>query len=195
MLEQIISELGGINILIKRQVVNYQNKVIGVIVDAPGMQGDLFVPCFPSSLITTVPYIYMDDNSLEWNTYSNTVNALKQLSTNSSGKILSLPVIKVIDDGLIVGIITETNQFIQIMPPEENIYEDELIVQSNSNYLVADSQIAFNQEKDVEREKVIKNIKLESNFYNVFRNSIKVLLSDAKNMKKLERTYRISLIM
>ena len=191
MLEQIISELGGINILIKRQVVNYQNKVIGVIVDAPGMQGDLFVPCFPSSLITTVPYIYMDDNSLEWNTYSNTVNALKQLSTNSSGKILSLPVIKVIDDGLIVGIITETNQFVQIMPPEENIYEDELIVQSNSNYLVADSQIAFNQEKDVEREKVIKNIKLESNFYNVFRNSIKVLLSDAKNMKIRENLQNI----
>jgi hypothetical protein len=33
---------------------------------------------------------------------------------------------KVIEDGLIVGILTETNQFIQIDPPSENIHEDYL---------------------------------------------------------------------
>ena len=97
----------------------------------------------------------------------------------------SQPVIKVVDDGLIVGIITETNQFVQIMPPEENTYDDGLIVQNNSNYLIADSEIAFNREKDLQREKVIRSISLESNFYNVFRNSIKVLISDAKNMKTI----------
>ena len=72
------------------------------------------------------------------------------------------------------------------MPPEENTYDDGLIVQNNSNYLIADSEIAFNREKDLQREKVIRSISLESNFYNVFRNSIKVLISDAKNMKTRE---------
>ncbi len=191
LLEKLINELGAIDFLIKKQIVNYQNKVIGVIINGPSMSGDIFVPCFPSAILTSMTYIYMDDPSLEWNNYTNTVSGLKQLSINSNGKILSLPVIKVIDDGLIVGIITETNQFVQIMPPEENIYDDELIVQSNSNYIVADSEIAFNQEKDVEREKVIKHIKLESNFYNVFRNSIKVLISDAKNMIIREKIQNI----
>ena len=191
MLETLINNLGAIDILTKKQIVNYQNKVIGVIIDSPVMTGDLFVPCFPSAIMMSTPYIYMDDPSLKWNTYTNTVAALKQLSNSSNGKILSIPVIKVIDDGLIVGVITETNQFVQIMPPEENIYDDDLIVQSNSNYIVADSNIALNQEKDVEREKVIKNIKLESNFYNVFRNSIKVLISDANNMKIRETLQNI----
>ena len=39
------------------------------------------------------------------------------------GEIFSLPILKVVNDGLIIGIITETNQFVMLKDPEENIYD------------------------------------------------------------------------
>ena len=48
--------------------------------------------------------------------------------------------IKVIEDELVVGIITETNQFLQLQQPEENIQKDELIEQNDNNYVTSDIQ-------------------------------------------------------
>ena len=87
-LEKLINALGSIDILVKHQVVNYQNKVIGVTVDTPETAGSIFVPCFPSAVNMSIPYIYMDDSSLEWNTYTNTVATLKKIAISSNGSIL-----------------------------------------------------------------------------------------------------------
>ena len=87
----------------------------------------------------------------------------------------------VFDDGLIVGIITETNQFVAIDPPNENIIDDGLNVINGSNFLIADKVAQTETNVDIERKTVIKNIELESNFYNVFRNSMRILLNDPIN--------------
>ena len=50
-----------------------------------------------------------------------------------------LPRFKVIEDEMIIGIITETNQFIGINPPEIDQYGDDLQILHESNYIVADT--------------------------------------------------------
>jgi hypothetical protein len=46
--------------------------------------------------------------------------------------------------------------------------------------------IATSQTNDTERTSYIKRIQLETNFYNVFRNTIRILLNDYENIKKRE---------
>ena len=84
------------------QVINYKNKVIGVIVSVKGISG--FLPCRPSGMIIDIPYITMDDDI--WTNYTNTVNFLKFINKEFKKQIPCLPVMKVIEEELVVGIIT-----------------------------------------------------------------------------------------
>ena len=60
-------------------------------------------------------------------------------------KVLSLPEFKVLEDGLIVGIITETNQFVGISPPEQDTYGDDLSILNENNYITSGYNIYFIQ--------------------------------------------------
>ena len=178
-LPDLMKKLGSLSYIVHNQVLNYQGKVIGVMVgDEDSARG--FIPCFPSAINLSIPYIYMDNPAI-WHSYRDTIAFLLEVNEKSKGGVLSKPIIKVIDDGLIVGIITETNQFIEVDPPNENIVDDGLHVINSSNFLVADKVAETDASSDLERKLVIKHIELESNFYNVFRNSIRILLNDPKN--------------
>jgi len=68
-------------------VVNFTNKVIGVIAEEPGVSGRKgFVPCYPSAidenLKHNLDYVFMTDINL-WNTYDNTVQFLDKLEKRS----------------------------------------------------------------------------------------------------------------
>ena len=179
MMQDLVKQIGQLGYIVKKQVINYQGKVIGIIVEND-TESYGFLPCFPSSVNLDIEYVYMDDPDL-WSPYEDTVTFLTDVNQKSKGNILSKPVIKVIDDGLIVGVITETNQFIAIDPPNENIIDDGLNVINGSNFIMADKVAQTDTTIDTERKTVIKNIELESNFYNVFRNSIRILLNDPVN--------------
>ena len=56
--------------------------------------------------------------------------------------------LKVLEDNLIVGILTETNQFIPINPPSENIYDDTLRTYEGLNYVTSDNKTLLSNEKD-----------------------------------------------
>ena len=100
-----------------------------------------------------------------------------------------LPKLKVIEDELVIGILTETNQFIQISPPSE-IIDDSLPEVRENNYVLADSNIlTMRNEVDTERINIIRTIKLEQNFYNTFRNVIRMLINKYENI-----TFRKQLI-
>ena len=101
---------------IEGQVLNYRNKVIGVRVKKHDDQPILFVPCFPSPIIKDLKTNYMDDIEI-WLDYEQTRNRLSVISSETDGKILSRPVIQIMEDGLVVGLLTETNQFVQVNPP------------------------------------------------------------------------------
>ena len=205
-----IQEYKGYKIL--KLVVNFHNKVIGVLVENPlNITG--FVPCYPSKIENIfkdeeIEYVFMTDLNL-WNTYDNTINFLQDLEKRSKKKIIGeekkeinripcAPAFKIIEDELIVGILTETNQFIQLSQP---ISEGEINPKNNipsfKNYMInptsyivdtkarpmiqSDVIISTSNKVDEERVDYVKKIKAETNFYNVFRNTIRILLNDYKN--------------
>ena len=187
---------------IVKLVINFNAKVIGVLAKSPeGIQG--FVPCYPTALSDNLKqnldYVLMTDPNL-WNTYENTVDFLTNLEKRSSKKrqqsdIPCKPVFKIVEDELVVGILTETNQFIQLSQPipEQDIRskknlisikDKNYIINKNNNPMIqSDVIITTSNKEDVERVDYIKRIKLETNFYNVFRNTIKILLNDYQNIK------------
>jgi hypothetical protein len=109
------------------------------------------------------------------------------------------PEFKIVEEEMVVGILTNTNQFIQISQPirvDEIISELDLPSITDENYIVnskerplvqTDSQITTQNSVDTERVDYIKKIKLETSFYNVFRNTIKILLNNYENIKIREK--------
>jgi hypothetical protein len=187
--------------------LNYQPKVIGLFVSAPGhnQTRGFFVPCLPSPISkSSTKTIYMDDKLLWNNNYNTTIKQLKQLK-NKNGEILCAPRLKIIDDNLVVGILTETNQFIQISPPEspENI-DNELETIDHSNYLIPEKILTTSKKGDSERERTIRKISIESQFYQVFRTQMRILLNiyDKRRLrqhildciKETELTYKQKLL-
>jgi hypothetical protein len=91
---------------------------------------------------------------------------------------------------MVVGVLTDTNQFIQIDPPMENIeLDDGLTVLNGSNYLIADMDVLTKplQKKDrlkndslktdTLQNKTVRSIYLESQFYSSFRSTIRIVLN------------------
>jgi hypothetical protein len=170
--------------VVESQVLNYNGQVIGVIArknvrmdSKKVLKG--FLPCFPSAFLK-----YLDTDAL-WldadysDTYENTVGFLKQVYKDLNGRIPCKPKIKVIEDELIVGVLTETNQFIAISPPVLDTFGSDL--ETDKQDLVAVDLVSETDSSvDAERVTYINNIRLESKFYNVFRNSARLLLGQMR---------------
>ena len=189
-LSELIKQLKNINYQVLYQIMNYNGKIIGVISEnKKNIKG--FIPCYPSSYIQDIELKSMDDSGL-WNTFQTTYDYLIELSQDSSKKIPCLPKIKVLEDGLIIGIITETNQFIALSSPEQNTMVLDMSTIESSDYNLADKKIMTSESVDEERIKYIKYIKIETGFYDSFRNTVRILLSQYRN--KSTKTEIIKLI-
>jgi hypothetical protein len=189
--------------LIDAQVLNFQGKVVGLFVlksDADTGAPGIYIPTYPSAPIPHIPERWMDDDEL-WQDYETTRDYLVNIHRETGGKIMCLPKMKLLEDGLIVGIITETNQFVPISPISENIFDDGIISVDNHNYLAkegedvsrimdninqvsylaADNAITTSQVGDNERQSIISKIDLETRYYTFFRSVIRKLLLDYDN--------------
>jgi len=187
LLETLSNLLINLNYKIFQQIMNYQGKIIGVLAYVGEDEKEsFFVPCFPSAEMRNIPTKMMDAADI-WSDYQTTVESLKHLNEASSKKIPCLPKIKVLEDNLVVGFLSETNQFIQIDPPSENIIQDSLPSISATNYNVADKIITTTKKIDTERETMIQKISLESQFYNIFRTTTRQLLNDFENRETREK--------
>ena len=116
----------------------------------------------------------MDDDI--WDNFKDTINFLNFVYEDNNKKIPCKPLIKVFEDEYIIGIITETNQFIALNEPTLDTFDDKLESIKENNYLNADIKSSISNERDKERINYIKNIELETSFYNSFRNTIRILL-------------------
>lgn len=177
------------NYSIKSQVANYQGKTIGIMVSLDESKS-FYVPTYPSTYAMDTqkrPYniISMDKTTL-WNNYKYTKMRLEELYGLSNGLVLCKPKLKVIQESLIVGIITMTNQFIQIDPPAENI-DDDLDFIEEENHIIADRELLVEKSGNTERQMIIQKLKLETQFYNAFRNIIRILLHKSLNRNTLEK--------
>ena len=134
-------------------------------------------------MVEDIEIKYIDDESL-WMDYKKTIEFLKYVVEKTDKKVLCKPRVKVLEDGLIVGIITETNQFIKLSEPAQDMPGDELEEIESVEYNNADRISLMDQKIDKKRVKKIKQIRLENNFYDVFRNTIRLLLRQSKNCER-----------
>jgi len=179
--EQLNRELIDIRYDVVSQVANYQGKIIGLMAKPGESDVPIFIPSTPSKALTDLATHYMDDETL-WHDYNITVTRLKQTYVKSGHNIPCLPRMKVLEDGLVVGIITNTQQFVQIAPPSENISPDDGLVAINgSNHFEADKALTLSRTHDTERDRAIKKIALESNFYSAFRSLVQNALNKYAN--------------
>uniref|UniRef100_A0A6C0KVK2 Uncharacterized protein n=1 Tax=viral metagenome TaxID=1070528 RepID=A0A6C0KVK2_9ZZZZ len=189
----LIESLNKAKYQIIQQVVNYNNKVVGIIAkNSKGING--FVPCYPSSIDPTYDYVLINERGI-YNTYKDTIDFLMQLYKDSRGKLNCKPDFKIIeDDVMIVGILTETNQFIELSVPEPLLnVNDSIKVFNSRNYLITDKETLLSTTKvDDSRVEYIKKIKLETNFLNVFRNTIRILLNEYENLSIREKIEELS---
>ena len=125
-------------ITIEKQVINYNNKVIGIQIKNSKISG--FLPCKPSSISLDYPVITMDSDGIFTN-HKDTVELLDFVKSATKNAIPSKAIIKIIEDELIVGILTETNQFVMISEPEQNTQEDGLKEITDTNYFIMDQKI------------------------------------------------------
>jgi hypothetical protein len=181
------------NIDLLAQVLNFQGKIVAFLVkrkrnskspsrwisDIP-----IYLPCAPSAMMPDIEIVkYINDEDI-WQNFHLTYDELSELSRITEGNLLCKPVIKVIEDGLIIGILTETNQFVMINPPEvDNYLGDGLIELKDTNYIMADIDLANGRKIDKVRERTIKMIRLEKYFYQVFRTTLRILLQESVNEK------------
>jgi hypothetical protein len=115
------------------------------------------------------------------------VQFLTNLYNESRGRIPCKPEIKVVEDEHIVGILTMTNQFVQVSDYLVSAtINDSLKVLEDGNYILADKIISTTDRIDEERLEYIKRIKMETAFFQTFRNTVRILLNDYSNLKMRE---------
>lgn len=169
---------------IASQVLNYRNKTIGIMINKEEDQSQLFVPCFPSAIVKNIPSKFMDDSDL-WLDYRTTRDRLNGLSKDTGGKIFSKPHVKIIEDGLVIGFLTETNQFVQINPPTQSIDKDGIPEVKHYSNAYSNSEKHKSAEKVLttvaaatsDRINIVRNINLETQFYNIFRTIVRIHLN------------------
>ena len=184
-LKSIINELKKLGIKSNiTQVINSNSQVIGLIVNYNDK--NIYLPTLYSALVIDIPYLYINEFT-DYLSYEDTKQILTELNENSSGEIICKPLKKVVDNNMIVGIITETNQFVPVIPEvyEESPSELEdlpvIINKGLNNVLNTDSKLMLSNEIDEERIILIKKIDMENNFYNLYRNTFKVIINYDSN--------------
>jgi hypothetical protein len=185
LLSRLEEELNKLNPLytIRGQIMNFQGKIIALTVKKRGVEEEIYVPSHPSSPLPTYPIIMMDEPSL-WTTYPNTRKMLRDLSEASNGTIPCKTKMKIIEDGSIVGVLTETNQYIQVTPEPKTLYDQEtgIISIEEKNYMMKnkyaqiEKEITTSIKEDSARVKAVQSVNIENDFYSVFRSTLKTLI-------------------
>jgi len=170
------------------QILNLNTKVIGILVQKQKKK-PVMIPCRPSALHEELPFILADDPDI-LNTFEQTVHALQTYSSKACN-IPCKPILKIVNNHVTVGIVTETNQFVPVIPEphtstpldDEGKDENGLIIIHNDNgienFLTEPSMT--NNAVDEERIHAVNNIKLESQLYNSFRNILRIVLNQLEN--------------
>ena len=202
-LDVLIEKLLHKKYTITTQVLNFQGKVIGILArNKKGLEG--YIPCYPSALTTLknkkecekkselceYDFVYMNDDI--WKPYENTLEFMKDYydyeepsDINKADCSDEKTFCKVAEDGIITGFLTNTNQFVPIKNPIPiSETTDNIKTFTNNDMLIADISTSTNTKVDNKRVDFIKRIQLETNFYNVFRNTIRILFNDYTNSEK-----------
>ena len=158
---------------IKLQVLNHNGQVIAGIIKNKKKQ--YYLPSRPSSIIKDIKYDYVDN--IEYNNYNDTLVFLNELK-HKYEYVLCKPTHKIIEAGNIIGILTETNQYIHLSEPMMNI-KDDLIPMEESSYLNYDKILSEGEKTYYDN---ISKLKLEERFYSLFFEKMKIIIMNIKHL-------------
>ena len=186
-LESIVYQLELKKYSIESQIMNYSGKIIGVVASKKGVSG--LIPCFPSPPMPGKSgYVWTDAyQGIPYEQTKTFLLTVHRITKNIPCK----PAVKVKSEGLIVGILTQTNQFVPINPPVQDTFGDDLEELDDMDYINVNKQSLTDKSKDTERENYIKMIKLETSFFDTFRNTIRMMLGQYKHRRLRENIEEI----
>jgi len=190
---------GLLGYTVTSQIVNFETKVIGILVSKHDAK--VYIPCRPSGIIENVPYTYVHDPNM-WQSYTVTRDQLSHISAATKGKIPCQPKIKIVDNNIVIGILTETNQMVPVKPEPyqapvqkgaevHHLKVIQLHSSGDQNFLQIDENTLMSNAVDEERIKIVEQIKLESNFYNIFRNLLRIVLTNFEHKREKENLLEI----
>ena len=204
--EDAISILQREKFTVNRLVMNYDSKVIGVDVekrDANGLHSGIVMtaasPLDPKMSEIDMDLAMMDDPEI-WQPYVETLQFLAYVKKETKSGIPCQPLYKVIDDGMLIGMLTETNQFVEITPhlskPEippvpAGIKPLDVFEYNTANPNKADAEVQTGAKEDEARVKYVQRIQLETKMYELFRNSMRIMVNKIKNMERKKRLEEI----
>ena len=173
-----IEILDKYKIAVQSLVINYDDKVIGINIKNSGQIG--FIPCFPSGIISSYELVDLENEEQQKN-LEETLQFLNTVSDETKGELLCKPVVKILEDNLIVGLLTETNQFVLLIEPELDTDQSIKHTIQDENFFQVNKVTQTSKKIDKTREEYVKKIKLETELYNAFRNKLRTLLNNFKN--------------
>ena len=182
------------NVVIKRQVLNFSRKVVGLEVEIENTKG--YIPCYPSGIRAriTSPTTFIDDETL-YQPYVDTIFFFdKVMRTFGADLIPVRPAYKIVDEEMIIGIITIADQFVMFSEPIElSTSNDDIPILRQNGRIDAEKTLYLGKStRDNERIGHVNNIRLETNFFLTYRNTIRILLNDYANMaQRIEIEERI----
>ena len=170
-------------------VSNTLMQIIGIVVK-DDKDTDFFLPCSPSNIPTEEnqinKIININDTRVPINDVDIVVDFLKKISQL---QIPSEPIYVMVNDKMVVGILTQTNQVVLTNPEiynkdHINLKVFDVSLPDAQTYYDFEEKILLENNKDTEREKVIKFIQLEDKYYTNFRNIFKVLINKNKHKEQ-----------
>ena len=181
-----------------KQIVDFSGKVIGMQITYSVTRNEQTrqlvgnILCNPSGINPDPKYelLFVNQVPTVWKTYKHTKDFAALIQKKSNGEIPCALKLKVVEDERVVGFMTETNQFMPISEPIPLKDDDELkhvelgnSVNIDASILPQISRTGFVFKRDEERTNDVEKIRLETNFYNAFRNIIRIHLNRFESME------------
>ena len=198
-LDKLLYELDLILYKILFQVMNNDGQIIGVIAEKNDNTKDVrgFVPCAPSAYNTSIKII-MSNNHKKLSTwtmsYKDTRRFLNNIYLESVEKIPCRPYNRIVEKNRIIGIVTITNQVVDVI--HEDVSGSDIVKKGADDkeeelsvYRI--DEMMNSNDVDEVRTSYIRNTQLENDFYNAFRNIIKIFLNSISNKQVLDAILNI----
>ena len=101
-------------------------------------------------------------------TMEETLQFLKLISDTTKNEILCKPLVKIMEDELVIGVLTETNQLIPLIEPEQNTDQSIKYTINDDNFIQINKITQISTKQDKTREEYVKKVKLETEFIQYF---------------------------
>ena len=180
----------GDGMTIQNAVWNYQGKIVAFLIKWNNKPihvthpASFYLPCFPSTMNNEYFPVKWIDDAQNWADYNSTIaflNHVHDIAKHMDIPAPCRPKTRVVQDGNIIGVLTESHHFVQILPAikHENIENDPL---NNVKPIVHSNPITADRNLAVHKPSIVKNkdnhyLYLEQQFYNTFRNRLRIAIN------------------